>query len=155
MKTTLASILVASTLVAVGAEFHVELKGNDSNPGTAQKPFATVERAVEALKGVRKASAEPVTIRIGAGRHELTRTIRLSAADTTGPVVFKGAGQGKTILFTSMEVPEIRKVADLCHVFYNGSIIGTLSNDQIDETSVMRYSTNSIGAQQPGRGGEL
>ena len=56
---------------------------------------------------------------------------------------------------SSMEVPEIRNVADICYVFYNGSIIGTLRNDQIDETSVMRYSTNSIGAQQPGRGGEL
>ena len=66
------------------------------------------------------------------------------------------AGEGKTILFTSMEVPEIRKVADLCHVFYNGSIIGTLENDQIDETTVMRYSTNSINAQQTSdRGGEL
>ena len=65
------------------------------------------------------------------------------------------AGEGKTILFTSMEVPEIRKVADLCHVFYNGSIIGTLENDQIDETTVMRYSTNSINAQQTSdRGGE-
>ena len=52
-------------------------------------------------------------------------------------------------------VPEIRKVADLCHVFYNGSIIGTLENDQIDETTVMRYSTNSINAQQTSdRGGE-
>ena len=60
------------------------------------------------------------------------------------------AGEGKTILFTSMEVPEIRNVADICHVFYNGSIIGTLENDQIDETTVMRYSTNSIGAQQAG-----
>jgi ribose transport system ATP-binding protein len=49
-----------------------------------------------------------------------------------------------------MEVPEIRNVADICHVFYNGSIIGTLENDQIDETTVMRYSTNSIGAQQAG-----
>ena len=58
------------------------------------------------------------------------------------------AGEGKTILFTSMEVPEIRNVADLCYVFYNGSIIGTLQNDQIDETTVMRYSTNSIGAQE-------
>ena len=60
MASAVVSFGYASTLVAVGAEFHVELNGNDSNPGTAQKPFATVERAVEALKGVRKASAEPV-----------------------------------------------------------------------------------------------
>ena len=84
-----------------------------------------------------------------------TQGIDVGAKTEIYRLMEKLAGQGKTILFTSMEVPEIRKVADLCHVFYNGSIIGTLSNDQIDETSVMRYSTNSIGAQQPGRGGEL
>ena len=84
-----------------------------------------------------------------------TQGIDVGAKTEIYRLMEKLAGQGKTILFTSMEVPEIRKVADLCHVFYNGSIIGTLSNDQIDETSVMRYSTNSIGAQEPGRGGEL
>ena len=84
-----------------------------------------------------------------------TQGIDVGAKTEIYRLMEKLAGQGKTILFTSMEVPEIRKVADLCHVFYNGFIIGTLSNDQIDETSVMRYSTNSIGAQQPGRGGEL
>jgi len=99
MKTmAIATALAACALAAGAAEFHVELKGDDANPGTAQKPFATVERAVDALRGVRKASAEPVAIRIGAGRHELARSIRLSASDTTGPVVFEGAGQGKTIL---------------------------------------------------------
>jgi len=34
------------------ADFHVAVSGKDSNPGTAQKPFATLQRAREAVPGL-------------------------------------------------------------------------------------------------------
>jgi ribose transport system ATP-binding protein len=54
------------------------------------------------------------------------------------------AEQGKTILINTLEIPELQKVADRCVIFYNGSIIKTLSHSEIEETTVMLYSTNAV-----------
>ncbi len=58
------------------------------------------------------------------------------------------ARQGKTIIINTLEIPELREVADVCHVLYEGRIIKTLAHDEIDEQTVMLYSTNSV-ADEP------
>ncbi len=42
----------------------------------------------------------------------------------------------------------MQKVADYCAVFYNGRIIKVLNHDEIDETTVMLYSTNAVSDQE-------
>ncbi len=54
------------------------------------------------------------------------------------------AASGKTIIFNSLETPEIQKIADRCAVFYNGQIIKVMNHSEIDEHSVMMYSTNAV-----------
>lgn len=55
---------------------------------------------------------------------------------------------GKTILINTLEIPEIQKVADYCAVFYNGEIIKVLEHQEIDEMTVMMYSTNAAQAEE-------
>ena len=53
------------------------------------------------------------------------------------------AESGKTILINTLEIGEIQKVADRCAVFYDGRLVKLLPHDQIDEHTVMMYSTNA------------
>ena len=48
-------------------------------------------------------------------------------------------------MINTLEIPEIQKVADTCAVFYNGNIVKILEHDEIDEVTVMLYSTNAAG----------
>ena len=42
--------VVPFLMAAKPTEFHVATTGNDENPGTAVKPFATLERARDAIR---------------------------------------------------------------------------------------------------------
>ncbi len=53
------------------------------------------------------------------------------------------ASQGKTIIFNTLEVPEIIKCADRCCVFYHGTIEKILKHDEVNEETVMYYATNA------------
>lgn len=82
-----------------GAEFHVAVRGSDANDGSAGSPFATIGRAVDALRSIRKvAPDEAVRVVIGPGTFELSAPVMLTDRETTGPVSFVGAGAEKTIL---------------------------------------------------------
>lgn len=63
-------------------------------------------------------------------------------------LILELAKQGKTILINTLEIPEIQKVADYCAVFYNGEIIKVLEHQEIDEMTVMMYSTNAAQAEE-------
>ena len=73
-----------------------------------------------------------------------TQGIDIGAKAEIYQLILQLAKSGKTILINTLEIPELEKVADSCEVFYNGSIIKTLSHDEIDETTVMLYSTNAV-----------
>ena len=48
--TFLTALLLALPAWLHAAEFHVAPTGNDANPGTMEKPFATLERARDAAR---------------------------------------------------------------------------------------------------------
>ena len=114
MKKSIA--LVCGAALAGGlsaATLHVETKGSDAGDGSAAKPFATLGRAVAALRELRaKSPAEPVEIRLGAGFFELERTVELTAADTTAPVAITGAGADRTLLSGGRRL-KLKESADL------------------------------------------
>lgn len=63
------------------------------------------------------------------------------------------ASEGKTIIINTLEIPEIKKVSDRCVVFYEGEITKIFNHDEIDEHTVMLYSTNAINtAEATGNG---
>ena len=63
-------------------------------------------------------------------------------------LILKLAESGKTILINTLEINEIQKVADRCAVFYDGSLLKILRHDEIDEHTVMMYSTNAVQAME-------
>ena len=61
-------------------------------------------------------------------------------------LILQLAAEGRTIILNTLEIPEIRKVSDRCVVFYDGEIAKIFDHDEIDEHSVMLYSTNAVHA---------
>ena len=54
MNQNLITILIAAfACSALAAEFHIASTGNDANPGTAAKPFATLQKARDAVRSDR------------------------------------------------------------------------------------------------------
>jgi hypothetical protein len=70
--------MCALSLAGTSAEFHVAVNGRDDQPGTAEKPFATLTAARDAA---RKAGKGPHTIQVHAGDYFVPETIKLTAAD--------------------------------------------------------------------------
>lgn len=73
-----------------------------------------------------------------------TQGIDVGAKAEIYRLILEMAKEGKTILINTLEIPEIQKVADCCAVFYNGRIIKILEHEEINETTVMLYSTNAV-----------
>jgi hypothetical protein len=65
------------------AEFYVGPNGQDDNPGTAERPFATFGRAQQAVRQTRKSKPDDaVTVWFAAGLYRLTQPIELTELDS-------------------------------------------------------------------------
>ena len=92
---------------ALGADkvvLHVRPDGDDAGPGTAEKPFATIERARDAVRAAK--SAGPLTagaeVIFHAGRYAPAATLQLSAEDSGlpgAPVIYRTA-PGESVSLT-------------------------------------------------------
>lgn len=74
--------------------------GDDANPGTLEKPFATLERARDAARSLQGAS-EAVTVFLRGGRYELPQPLQFTPADsgTAGrPVLWCAYGPEKPVI---------------------------------------------------------
>ena len=90
--------LFAATLLclppSVGAvEFHVSPAGNDGNDGSAESPFATLERARDAIRRlpVKERTVGPVNVFLRAGRYRLTKAVVFRPEDSgtaEAPIIY-------------------------------------------------------------------
>lgn len=67
-----------------GRVFYVSPKGDDQNPGTRAKPFATLQQARDAARALRRSApnTQPVTVRLLEGTHVLPEPLTLTPADS-------------------------------------------------------------------------
>ncbi len=75
-----------------GIEIHVSPSGADTNPGTAERPLASLVAAQQAAR--RAVGREPVTVWLHSGTYYLAETLRFTAADSgtkAFPVVYAAA----------------------------------------------------------------
>ena len=79
-----------------------------------------------------------------------TQGVDVGTKEEIYKLILKFAGEGKTILINTLEIPEIKKVSDRCIVFYDGQIVKTLSHEEIDEKTVMLYATNAVSEKEAG-----
>ena len=82
MDRSIALFLAAMTSLAGvlnGAEFYVSPAGDDGNSGTRREPFATLERARDAARGIR---GEPITVYLRGGTHYLKEPLVFRPSDS-------------------------------------------------------------------------
>lgn len=98
--------------------FVVAPAGDDANPGTRQRPFATLERArdaVRAAKGGRVLPAGGATVWLRGGRYAVTNTFMLDEADSGSfgaPVVYRAWPGESPVLDGGHRVRGLVKVSD-------------------------------------------
>jgi hypothetical protein len=88
----LAALLLLPLASLHAAEFHVAPNGNDANPGTKDKPFATLERAKEAIRKSPKDQTR--TVILGGGIYRIGDSLLLGPEDSGTeqlPVVWQAA----------------------------------------------------------------
>lgn len=72
-----------------------------------------------------------------------TQGIDVGAKSEIYHLILDLARKGKTVIINTLEIPELREVADVCYVLYEGRVVKELAHDDINEQTVMLYSTNS------------
>jgi hypothetical protein len=88
-------ILVASAWPAFGQPYYVAANGKDADPGTLQKPFATLRRAQEAVR------QKPGTVFLRGGTYYLPETLVFRAEDSgtkDAPAVFAAYENERPVL---------------------------------------------------------
>ncbi|MFA7003791.1 MAG: right-handed parallel beta-helix repeat-containing protein, partial [Verrucomicrobiia bacterium] len=76
----LASLLLVSLVSLHAAEVFVSPNGNDTNPGSMAKPFATLERARDAVRDLK--SRDGVSVFVRRGTYALPQMLKLDARDS-------------------------------------------------------------------------
>ncbi len=92
-----ATALAFATTASLAADFYVTPNGSDANPGTQTQPFATLERARDAIRALKKAGPlkEPVTVWLGGGTYTLSQEVKFGPEDSGTadcPITYTAAG---------------------------------------------------------------
>ena len=93
------SLLLAFTSTAIlgaapAVEFHLSPQGKDADPGSVDKPFATLARAQKAVRESKARGKAPVTVILHSGTYYLAATLVLGHEDSGAagaPVTWKAA----------------------------------------------------------------
>ena len=88
------------------ADFYVAVDGDDSNDGSFEKPFATIERAKEAVRGLDKTGRTGITVAVKAGEY-LVSNLTFTAEDSgteSCPIMYCAYGDGEVILNAGISI---------------------------------------------------
>ena len=118
MLRVFAAIACLGSALGRGADFYVSPQGDDTNPGTLERPFGTLQRArsaVRALKGSNHGVTPDggVTVWLRGGRYELAGTFVLGPEDSGQqgrPVVYRSYGNERPILSGGRTIHGWKKV---------------------------------------------
>ena len=73
-----------------------------------------------------------------------TQGVDVGAKEEIYHLILQLAAQGKTVLVNTLEIPELRQVADRCAVFYEGGLAAVLPHEEIEANRIMLYSTHAM-----------
>ncbi|NOX52914.1 MAG: hypothetical protein GXP27_00435, partial [Planctomycetes bacterium] len=89
MRGLLAVVLwIGGVVPAVSAvDLYVAPAGNDAHPGTKEKPFATLERARDAIRALKakKTLSQPIRVHVADGMYRMTDPLVLEPQDSGTP----------------------------------------------------------------------
>lgn len=72
-----------------------------------------------------------------------TQGVDVGAKAEIYKLILEFAKAGKTVIFNTLEIPEVQKIADRCVIFYEGRIAKILDHKHVSEQVVMGYSTGA------------
>jgi hypothetical protein len=146
----LAALLLALVITAASAaDFYVAPDGNDAHPGTQAKPFASLERARDAVRVLRTsgvATAEGVTVWLQPGMHTRSKTLELTSADSgteKSPVIYRAGAGGEARLHAGRFI----KPTDFAPVT-KAEVVGRL--DATARGKVMQLDLPALGLKNAG-----
>ena len=100
-------VLVSFSVPSFALQFTVAPDGHDANPGTKDRPFATLTRARDAVRRMKKTSKEPITVYIRGGTYYLDEPLVFTAEDSgsrQAPVRFVTYKDEKPVLSGSVKL---------------------------------------------------
>ncbi|RRB02155.1 right-handed parallel beta-helix repeat-containing protein [Larkinella rosea] len=111
----LLSCLCLLAVESYSQTIYVTPLGNDQNPGTLQKPLATLTGARNRARLLRrqKTLTKPIEIVVRKGEYMMTEPLVLSAEDSgseTAPLVFKGEAGSTPVFYGGMRLGKFEKV---------------------------------------------
>ena len=119
LKHALVTFALAATLSADAATtLHVSSKGANTNPGTATRPFATLVRARDEIRVLKRTKGLPdggVVIQLAPGIYELAEPLGLTAEDTgaeSKPVVYRATRRGTAVISGGVTLTKWQPVTD-------------------------------------------
>jgi hypothetical protein len=95
-------VVVSFCLPSFALELYVSPAGRDVNSGTKARPFATLTRARDAVRQMKKTSKGPITIYLRGGTYYLKEPLVFTAEDSgsrQAPVVYRAA-DGQTVVLS-------------------------------------------------------
>ena len=81
-KFTLIYLFFQISSFVAGADFHVSPAGSDSNPGTLLKPFATIQKARDAVRKINKSMDKDIRVFIHGGTYYLKTSLLFGPQDS-------------------------------------------------------------------------
>lgn len=82
------------------ADFYVSSNGNDENDGSFEKPFATIEKARDAVRALNKTGKNGITVAVKAGEYRIS-SLAFSKEDSGTeecPITYCAYGDGEVVL---------------------------------------------------------
>ncbi|MBM4035057.1 MAG: hypothetical protein FJ291_25215, partial [Planctomycetes bacterium] len=101
-----------------GATFYVAADGSDANPGTKERPFASLSRARDAIRELKKAGGLPaggVEVLIRGGVYRATKTFELAEEDSGtdhSPIVYRAFPGEKPRFLGGVRISGFKKAHD-------------------------------------------
>ena len=113
-RETLPSVPSAATT------FHIASRGSDANDGSEARPFATLERARDAIRSLKQAAggqlpAGGVRVVLAAGDYPVRQTLRLTAKDSgtaAAPIVYQSKPGAPVVLRGGERITGWKPLAD-------------------------------------------
>jgi hypothetical protein len=102
MKTTFVSLVLFATATAMAADLHVAPNGDDANPGTLERPLATLRGARDAIRALKAKGplTGKVTVFFAEGSYTLNEPLTLEPRDSgtaEAPVTYRAVAGARPV----------------------------------------------------------
>ena len=91
------------------ADIYVAVDGNDSNPGTLDKPIKTFEKAVELVRELKKTATDEIKVAFKAGQYGSLDNLTFTAEDSGSadvPITYCAYGDGDVMFCNGIYIDE-------------------------------------------------